>query len=558
MADLLERAYGDALCTAVRSFRPSGPPTVSQVTQTLFDQAAASERAGQWQAAVGSYEQAYRLAVRARDLDALLDTVVRIGHCHRKSGEIEGALEQFELAIQLGTRSGHHEVVGRAYNGMGLIAQEGGRLSESETWYQNALTFATRADAVSLAGHVQQNLGIVANIRGELGEALHRYTLGLELSERAGNEIAVGSVLNNLGMLHVDLGELDAAESFFDRAYDITRQTNDIRLQGIISVNRAEFYLARGDLVRARESCDAGFEILSQLGDELSQAVALKFYGIIYRRSGKPHLATIHLQRAIEIASSRDPLLEAESQRELALVLREQGRNRDALAALNRSHALFTALQAQADTAEIQGRIDALEADFLMLVQQWGESIEAKDHYTVGHCLRVADYACLLAERVGIEPHEMVWFRMGAFLHDLGKIEVPEEVLNKPGRLTDDERAQMERHPVIGEAMLGSVDFPWDIRPMVRSHHERWDGGGYPDGLMAENIPYSARILRVADVFDALTSARSYRRPLTPQEAMAIMVDDGGSFDPEIFAVFQELFPRFSETAARAASVAPD
>jgi HD-GYP domain-containing protein (c-di-GMP phosphodiesterase class II) len=149
----------------------------------------------------------------------------------------------------------------------------------------------------------------------------------------------------------------------------------------------------------------------------------------------------------------------------------------------------------------------------------------------------------------------MVWFRMGAFLHDLGKIEVPEEVLNKPGRLTEDERAQMERHPVIGEAMLGSVDFPWDIRPMVRSHHERWDGGGYPDGLVAEAIPFSARILRVADVFDALTSARSYRRLLSPQEAMAIMVDDGGSFDPEIFAAFQELFPQLSATAARAGSV---
>ena len=105
---------------------------------------------------------------------------------------------------------------------------------------------------------------------------------------------------------------------------------------------------------------------------------------------------------------------------------------------------------------------------------------------------------------------------MGAFLHDVGKTEVPEEILNKPGRLTDEERATMERHTVIGDEMLAPVEFPWDIRPMVRSHHERWDGRGYPDGLAAEAIPRSARILRLADVVDALTTARSYRAPLTP------------------------------------------
>jgi hypothetical protein len=90
----------------------------------------------------------------------------------------------------------------------------------------------------------------------------------------------------------------------------------------------------------------------------------------------------------------------------------------------------------------------------------------------------------------------------------------------------------MERHTVIGDEMLAPVEFPWDIRPMVRSHHERWDGGGYPDGLAGEAIPFSARILRVADVFDALTTARSYRRRLTPEEALALMEGDEGSFDP--------------------------
>ena len=525
--------------------------------QQLFDAATAQERAGLWEEAARNLNSAYEAALREQDTDGLLEAVVRLAFCHAHSGQRSTADEEFALALELAELNDAHSVAGRALTGMGNLARERGELTEAERLFRSARTFSERAGNQVLLGESEQNLGIVANIRGDLNEARDRYLAGLAYVESAGSDRGLIAVLNNLGMLHVDMHELEAASGYFDRALEICTRIGDVVHAGVIHINRAELLLARGDLVRARESCDEGFEIFSQLGDLLRQAEALKFYGIIYRQSGKPHLATIHLQRAIDIAEPADPLLEAQAQRELALVLREQGRNRDALAALNRSHALFTRLQAQTETADIQVRIERLETDFLVLVQQWGESIEAKDRYTVGHCLRVADYACRLAERVGIAPYEMVWFRMGAFLHDLGKIEVPEEVLNKPGRLTDEERALMERHPVTGEAMLGSVDFPWDIRPMVRSHHERWDGGGYPDRLMGEAIPFSARILRVADVFDALTTARSYRPPLTPAEAMAIMVEDQGSFDAGIFAAFQELFPELSATAEQASSIYP-
>jgi putative nucleotidyltransferase with HDIG domain len=399
---------------------------------------------------------------------------------------------------------------------------------------------------------VLQNLGIIANIRGDHEAARSWYLRGLERLEKTPNRRSTAAALNNLGMLHVDVGELDAAGVYFARAAQVSAEIGDVPLQGIVAINRVELYLARDDPGRARESCDEGFEIFSRLGHLNGQAEAFKFYGIIYRRTGKLHLAEIHLNQAIESTHGREPLLEAEAHRELALVLRALNRNREALAALNRSHALFTGLQARPDQDEISGRIRKLETDFLSLVRFWGESIEAKDRYTSGHCERVAQYACRLASEAGIGEREMVWFRMGAFLHDLGKTEVPEDILNKPGRLSEEERAVMERHPVIGDEMLAPVEFPWDIRPMVRSHHERWDGRGYPDGIAGELIPLAARILRVADVFDALTTARSYRRSLTPGEAMAIMEEDVGSFDPDIFGMFTRIFPEIVGTAEEA------
>src|SRR5207253_8593322 len=167
----------------------------------------------------------------------------------------------------------------------------------------------------------------------------------------------------------------------------------------------------------------------------------------------------------------------------------------------------------------------------------WGESIEAKDHYTAGHCERVAAYACLLARAVGLADRELTWFQMGAFLHDVGKIAVKQEILNKCGPLTPEEWEAMRRHTVVGASMVAQMDFPWDIRPMVRNHHERWDGKGYPDGLQGKDIPLAARILCVADVYDALSSARSYKPALPREKVMSIMEGDaGGQLDPALFA----------------------
>jgi putative nucleotidyltransferase with HDIG domain len=133
----------------------------------------------------------------------------------------------------------------------------------------------------------------------------------------------------------------------------------------------------------------------------------------------------------------------------------------------------------------------------------------------------------------------LFWFRIGALLHDVGKIAVPSDVLNKNGPLTPEERAIMERHPDAGVELLRDVELPWDVLPMVRSHHERWDGKGYPQRLAGEAIPYVGRILCVADVYDALTTDRPYRKAFSHEEAIVMMrADSGRAFDPAILDAF--------------------
>jgi putative nucleotidyltransferase with HDIG domain len=139
-----------------------------------------------------------------------------------------------------------------------------------------------------------------------------------------------------------------------------------------------------------------------------------------------------------------------------------------------------------------------------------------------------------------MEEHRLFWFRVGALLHDVGKIAVSPDILNKPGRLTSEEWALMRSHPEAGVELLRGIEFPEDVLPIVLHHHEKWDGTGYPHGLAGEAIPVSARILGIADVYDALTTDRSYKPGMPHHEAVATMREGSGThFDPVLFAEFE-------------------
>jgi diguanylate cyclase (GGDEF)-like protein/putative nucleotidyltransferase with HDIG domain len=178
-------------------------------------------------------------------------------------------------------------------------------------------------------------------------------------------------------------------------------------------------------------------------------------------------------------------------------------------------------------------------------------AVDARDVYEGSHSERVADLAARVAERMGLDKEQVELTRLAASLHDLGKLAVPEEILRKPGPLTDPERLVLERHPQIGYRMLESLGVD-PVAEWVLHHHERWDGAGYPDGLHTEDIPLSARIIFVADAFDAMTNDRIYRRKLTIEAALAELEDCSGSqFDPTaVAALVAELSPAVASGVA--------
>ncbi|HVD91110.1 MAG TPA: HD domain-containing phosphohydrolase [Vicinamibacterales bacterium] len=184
-------------------------------------------------------------------------------------------------------------------------------------------------------------------------------------------------------------------------------------------------------------------------------------------------------------------------------------------------------------------------------VETLATAIDAKDEVTHDHVRRVQLGTMALARELGVsDPDTLKGLEAAALLHDTGKIAIPEHILNKPGRLTPSEFEKMKRHAPIGAQILSSIDFPYPVVPVVRHHHENWDGSGYPDGLKGENIPLGARILSVVDCFDALTSDRPYRRRMTEEQALKIIIDRRGTmYDPLVVDTFAKAHARIMPVA---------
>ena len=510
--------------------------------EALVEKAQQAERSGRREQSRQHYETALYLLGPGGGVAAVA-IIRRIIRSYVDDGQFDAAFDCCELALAIADALDDVDARAHARNLLAIAHLQRGDLDDAAREFSRALEIASTSGDERLTAMIAQNLGIIASLRGDLVAALDHYGASLITYRAAGLRDYVGPVLNNMGLVYTQLDRLDEAQAAYDDAVVACIQTGDIPHQLLALINSASLWIARGDVARAAGLCEMVLTTATAASDYRALGETYKHLGVIARMRGDLAESERQLSAAYDSAMSReDLLLAAETAREQAELYEIMGKNRDTLQSLTLSHRLFTKLRAQLDLADLQRRVSRLEDRFYLVAARWGQTIESKDAYTLGHCERVADYACVLARDVGFDDITMFWFRMGAVLHDVGKIVVPSEILNKPGPLDAEERAVMERHAAAGSDLLREIDFPWDILPMVRGHHERWDGRGYPDGLAAENIALSARITCVADVFDALTTDRPYRPAFSHDEAMSMMAANSGKmFDPELFARFERL-----------------
>lgn len=520
-----------------------------------MEEARTAAVAGRRAVARQRYESALYLLRECSD-GGLASTILRrVGRLYLDDGDIAAGMDC--LAAALATAEARKDAAECAHtvNVMAISYWQRGMLDDAQRLYMQALHMARIAGDARLVAMVEQNLGVIASMHGDVRLALEHYHRGLVGYRELGMQEEIALLLNNIGMAYVSNEQWDDATATYSEARALSQQCGLHLTRLMVDVNRVALRIARHEYAEARDLCEDVFQDAEELNEKRILAEAYKHRGVIARETHRLPEAEEMFAFAFQQAMEReDLLLAAETAREQAELYLALGRNRDTLKALSLSHRLFTQLQARRDLADVSRRLRLLEQRFEHLVGRYAQNIESKDAYTLGHCQRVADLACSIATDYGFDQPTMFWFRVGALLHDVGKVVVPSDILNKPGTLSPEERAIMERHPVAGVELLHDVEFPWDVIPMIRGHHERWDGHGYPDGLAGEDIPLPARILCVADVFDALTSQRPYRKAFSPRDALHLMQADAGRhFDPDILGRFLRVVADAPENETRVA-----
>ncbi len=494
-----------------------------------------AEAAGHLEASIRHYESAARGA-RAEGTPAVLtEALRRLAAVKYKRGDVPEALLLAEQGYRVARDLGDELLAAEALNTLGVIEMMSGGLDRARDAFRQALGLG--GSTRHLRARAEQNLGILANIQGSLDEALAWYGRSLEEYRAAGDRHGCALAYNNLGMVSADRQLYREADTYFRETVAVAKQTGDAHLCGLGLANHAEVHVARQRYDDALRCAEEALRVFDEIGARGAKSEAYRVVGMVYRETGRPLLAESRLRAAIETAVSAGSVLaEAEATRELAVLYQAIGRNEDALANLNGAHKLFRRLDAKVDLINVDRKLSALQDAFLAVVRDWGRSIESSDSYTFGHCERVADAAVAVAGALGLDEQARLTIRLGAYLHDLGKVRVPHEILNRNGPLSNDEFAVIKMHPVWGIELLSGVEFPWPIKPIIRWHHEKYDGTGYPDALRGDEIPIAAQIVGVADVYDALTTTRAYRASLAREQALDVMSTCRGWWSGAVYA----------------------
>jgi len=503
----------------------------------VLQQARERERAGCLPEAIERYGAAIAAAEQYGDSAVLAEALRRLAVVRHHRGEADTARELCLRSYGVALQVADDVRAAEALNTLGGLDLTTGSLEVAREIFLQALELG--AASQSLRARAEQNLGIVANIQGQLNEAVARYERSLDAYRSCGDEHGCALAYHNLGMVSADRDRLDAADCYFQESRAFAERVGDVHLWALCLVNHAEVHVARQRFEDARQNAESALALFDQLGVRAAKADAYRVIGMVYRETGRPVLAESRLRYAIDLARAAGSVLgEAEASRELALLHQVMGRNEDALRLLNAAYRLFHRLDARVDLVHVGGKMAELEGSYLDLVREWGQSIESTDNYTYGHCERVAKHAVAMARALGLDEHAETTVLLGAYLHDLGKVRVPHEILKKRSPLTRVELEVLQMHPIWGIELLATVDFPWDLKPIIRWHHERYDGTGYPDRLKGDEIPLGAQIVGILDAFDGLTTTRADQVALPVAEAIAEITRRRSAWSDRVFDAF--------------------
>ncbi|MFC1475616.1 tetratricopeptide repeat protein [Candidatus Zixiibacteriota bacterium] len=502
---------------------------------------------GRLEEAIQEYKKILKLCRDARHLTVKSETFTQLGQLLCKQGDHERALGYLQRAISVYRRLNDVTGLCKALRNLGVIYVELGDFEEAEINYVEAIALAENAGDRMLYADLVNNCGAIMNMKGNREKALELYHESLEIY-MAQDEIRKSAYTkNNIAITLTEQDQHEEALAYFQEAYEIATSINDSSLTLIVDINLADLYLKKNLLADAQRHCRKAERHLVEANLVNGHLVETRrIAGKIAFHEEDYENALTEFNEAVKIGRQIGAqFLEAEVLLDRGMLYAAMDRHFDALADLENSYRIYTCLKAEGKREETEKVINSIETLYLEIFYSIGQKVDRKDKYTKGHSDRVASLALILAKNLGLPAHLLKTIAAAALLHDIGKVEIHDSILKKAGRLTAEEFQAIKKHPELGVEKLRGKEFPWDLKPLILHHHEKLEGTGYPLGLKGEDIPMGARIICVADVFDALTSDRVYRAAYEPPKALAIMQEESGTtFDPVLLRCFAGLINR--------------
>ncbi len=498
-------------------------------------------RLGRIPEAIAEYQKLLTFCQEQNLSDRKVEIFLEIGQLLIKTGEMDSALGYVHRALSGYRRQKNPMGLCRSLRNLGVIYFELGEFDDAEAACEEAIEIAQGEGLGLLYADIYNNLGTVKNVRGDWKGALECYIRAQAVYDKEGEIRKSAYALNNIGITLLEQDRSDNAREYFLSALKTAAAVKDESLCLILNINLTDLWTRTGDYAEAEKYNRSALTYLETNNLRNSQlAEARKQAGKIACSRGNHAAALGHFDEALKISRNLGlQYIEAEIMFERGNLYLMTEAHMEALASLESAYRLYNQFKAAGRLKKTEGLIGSVEELYLKVFEAMADKVDRKDPYTKGHSDRVANLSLCLAQNLGLPDPVIKTIVAGALLHDLGKLDIPDEILNKKGRLTKEEFDEVKNHPDYGVRLLAGINLPWEVIPLIRHHHEHYDGTGYPSGLSGELIPTGARVVCVADVFDALTSERPYRDAFSAEKAIQVMCEEmAGTFDPAILDNF--------------------